>query len=208
MTDDQLAAAYLTRLRHAAGGLPRARRRELLEAIQAHIDEARAAGGVPLRDVLDGLGEPEEIAAAAGGGMRAGAGGHQIAAVVLLLAGGLVFFIGWFAGVVLLWTSDRWRWYDKVLGTLVWPGGLAGIAFYGAMVAVSSGGGGSRVCSSVAGQAASCVTQGGGGLPGWLSTFIFVLIVAAPVAVAIRLLRRARRTPSQDEPLIPEPAVL
>jgi hypothetical protein len=128
MTDDQLAAAYLTRLRRAAGGLPRARRKELLEAIQAHITEARAAGALPLRDVLDGLGEPEEIAAAAGGGVKAGAGGHQIAAVVLLLAGGAVFFIGWFAGVVLLWTSDRWRWYDKVLGTLVWqqrrrPGG-------------------------------------------------------------------------------------
>ena len=88
MTDDQLAAEYLKRLRRAAGGLPRARRRELLEAIQAHIAEARAAGAVPLRDVLDDLGEPGEIAAAAGGGMRAGAGGHQIAAVVLLLAGG------------------------------------------------------------------------------------------------------------------------
>jgi hypothetical protein len=206
MTDDQLAAAYLTRLRRAAGGLPRARRRELLEAIQAHIAEARAAGAVPLRDVLDGLGEPEEIAAAAGGGMRAGAGGHQIAAVVLLLAGGAVFFIGWFAGVVLLWTSDRWRWYDKLLGTLVWPGGLAGVAIYGALFAVSSGG--SQVCSGVAGQAATCVTQGGGGLPDWLRTFVFVLILAAPVAVAIRLLRLARRTPNQDEPLIPEPAVL
>jgi hypothetical protein len=205
MTDDQLAAAYLTRLRRAAGGLPRARRTELLEAIQAHIAEARAAGAVPLRDVLDGLGEPEEIAAAAGGGMRAGAGGHQIAAVVLLLAGGAVFFIGWFAGVVLLWTSARWRWYDKLLGTLVWPGGLAGVAIYGALFAVSSGG--SQVCSGVAGQAATCVTQGGG-LPDWLRTFVFVLILAAPVAVAIRLLRRARPTPNQDEPLIPQPAVL
>jgi hypothetical protein len=204
MTDDQLAAEYLTRLRRAAGGLPRARRKELLEEIQAHIAEARAAGAVPLRDVLDGLGDPEEIAAAAGGGMRAGAGGHQIAAVILLLAGGAVFFVGWFAGVVLLWTSDRWRWYDKVLGTVVWPGGLAGVAIYGALFAVSSGG--SQVCSGAAGQAATCVTQGGGGLPDWLPAFVFVLVLAAPVAVAIRLLRLARRTPSQDEPLIPEPA--
>jgi hypothetical protein len=64
------------------------------------------------------------------------------------------------------------------------------------------------VCSGAAGQAATCVTQGGGGLPDWLRTFVFVLILAAPVAVAIRLLRRARRTPNRDEPLIPEPAVL
>lgn len=207
MTDDQLAAEYLKRLRRAAGGLPRARRRELLEAIQAHIDEARATGAVPLRAVLDDLGEPGEIAAAAGGGVRAGVGGHQIAAVVLLLAGGAVFLIGWFAGVALLWTSDRWRWYDKLLGTLVWPGGLAGVAIYGALFATTSGGS-SRVCSGAAGQAATCVTQGSGGLPGWLWTFVIVLIVAAPIAVAIRLLRQARRTPSQDEPLIPEPAVL
>jgi len=41
-----------------------------------------------------------------------------------------------------------------------------------------------------------------------LRAFVIVLIVAAPIAVAIRLLRQARRTPSQDEPLIPEPAVL
>lgn len=156
--------------------------------------------------MLDGLGEPEEIAAAAGGGVRAGAGGHQIAAVVLLLAGGFVFFIGWFAGLVLLWTSDRWRWYDKVLGTLVWPGGLAGIAVYGALFAVSSGG--SQVCHGAAGQAVTCVTQGGGGLPDWLQIFVFVLILAAPVVVAIRLLRRARRTPSPDEPLIPAPAII
>ena len=207
MTDDQLAAEYLKRLRRATSGLPRARRRELLEAIQAHIAEARAAGAVPLRDVLDDLGEPGEIAAAADGDMSAGVGGHQIAAVVLLLAGGAVFFIGWFAGVALLWTSDRWRWYDKLLGTLVWPGGLAGVAVYGALFATSSGGS-SQVCSGVAGQAAHCVTQGGGGLPDWLRIFLVVLIVAAPIAVAIRLLRQARRTPSRGESLIPEPAIL
>ncbi len=204
MTDDQLAAAYLKRLRRAAGYLPRARRRELLEAIEAHIAEARAAGAVPLRGVLDDLGEPEEIAAAASGGVRARPGGYQIAAVVLLLAGGVVFFVGWVAGVILLWTSDRWRWYDKLLGTLVWPGGLLGVAIFGALFSVSSGNG--EVCTGGPGQAATCVTQSSGGLPGWLGIVMFAVIIAAPLAVAIRLLRRATRTPDQASPLVPVPA--
>ena len=205
MTDDQLAAAYLKRLRHAAGKLPRARRKELLEAIEAHITEARAAGAVPLHGVLDDLGEPEEIVAAAGGGARAGAGGQQIAAVVLLLVGGVLFFVGWIVGVVLLWTSARWRWYDKLLGTLVWPGGLLGVVLIGAFFAVGSGG--NQVCTGGAGHAMTCTTQGGGGLPGWLGILILVAIIAAPIAVAIRLLRQARLAPDQAEPLIPEPAV-
>ena len=55
MRDDQLAADYLKRLRRAARTMPRARRRELLDEISAHIAEARAAGGVPLQRVLDDL---------------------------------------------------------------------------------------------------------------------------------------------------------
>lgn len=206
MTDDQLAAAYLKRLRRAAGTLPQARRKELLEAIEAHIAEARAAGAVPLNGVLDDLGEPEEIVAAAGGSARAGAGGQQIAAVILLLVGGPVFLIGWVVGVVLLWTSARWRWYDKLLGTLVWPGGLLGVVLFGALFAVSNGSS-HQLCTGGAGHATTCVTQGGGGLPNWLGILIFVVIIAAPIAVAIRLLRRAQLASDQAEPLIPEPAV-
>jgi hypothetical protein len=202
MTDDELAAAYLYLLRRAARPLPRTRRKELLEAIEAHIAEARAAGTVPLEDVLDDLGEPGEIVAAAGGDAREGAGGQQIAAIILLLVGGVIFFIGWAVGVVLLWTSARWRWYDKLLATLVWPGGLFGVLLFGASFAVTSGGG-STLCSGGAGEATTCVTQGGGGLPAWLEILVVVLIIAAPIAVAMRLLRRARLAPAQAEPLIP-----
>ena len=60
----------------------------------------------------------------------------EIAAVLLLLLGGVFFLVGggfflvgWVVGCVLLWASPRWRWTDKLLGTLVWPGGLAAVAF-------------------------------------------------------------------------------
>ena len=58
----------------------------------------------------------------------------EIATVVLLLAGGFLAGIGWIVGVVLLWISPRWRLSDKLLGTLVWPGGLVG-----AVIALSGG---------------------------------------------------------------------
>src|SRR5579871_1180796 len=157
MRDDQLAADYLKRLRRAARTMPRAPRRELLEQIAAHIAEARA-GAAPLRGVLDELGEPEDIAATGRASGRLG--GSEIAAVVLLLIGGFIFLVGWFVGLVLLWASPRWRWPDKLLGTLVWPGGLAGVAFVG-VYGTSSSSGVACVVSD-GGRNSVCVSHGGG----------------------------------------------
>jgi hypothetical protein len=57
--------------------------------------------------------------------------GWDISALVLLLIGGFVFVIGWIVGVILLWTSPRWLWGEKLLGTFVLPGGLLLPAFVG-----------------------------------------------------------------------------
>ena len=149
MTDDQLVAAYLRRLRRAARGLPRARRNELLDEIANHVAQARAAGAAPLRDVLGGLGDPEEIAAAAGPVRGARLGGVEAAAIALLLFGGFIFLVGWFAGLILLWISPRWRWPDKLLGTLVWPGGYAAVLLLGMLGASGAG----EVCTGRAGRA-------------------------------------------------------
>ncbi len=48
----------------------------------------------------------------------------EVGALVLLTLGSLVSWVGWVGGVLLLWTSDRWTRRDKLLGTLVLPGGL------------------------------------------------------------------------------------
>src|SRR5207245_827411 len=125
---DRMVANYLRRLRWAARGLPRARRRELLNEISGHIAEAREAApaapdqGRGVRALLARLGDPRDIVREAGGPVLASRpSGLEIAAVILLLIGGFVFLIGWVVGFVLLWTSPRWRWTDKLLGTLVWP---------------------------------------------------------------------------------------
>jgi hypothetical protein len=204
MTDDALAAGYLRRLRRAARPLPRARRKELVDEIAAHIAEARATGAVPLRAVLDELGDPAEIAAAAGAGQRADRlGWQEIAAVILLLAGGFIFVAGWFAGLVLLWSSPRWRWPDKLLGTLVWPGGYAGVLLVGAFATVSGGG---QVCGGPVGKPMTCTSTGSGGLPAWAGIALLVVALGAPAAVAIRLAITGRRVAHPAEPQILEDA--
>jgi hypothetical protein len=105
---------------------------------------------------------------------------------------------------VLLWASPRWRWPDKLLGTLVWPGGLGGVVFVG-LVAVSASSGVAGPCSGN-GMIANC-TSGGGGMPAWVTILILVVAILAPFAVAIWLLSRARRVPEQAEPRFLEGAV-
>jgi HAAS len=218
---DRLVKDYLSQLRRAARSLPRARRQELLAEIEAHIAEARAARTVKggqgagqqaapapegnagttqtsretagdVRAVLDRLGDPADIVSEAGGAQLASRpGGLEITAVILLLVGGFLAGIGWVVGVVLLWVSPRWRWPDKLLGTLVWPGGLSLFFILGAL-SWSDG-----ACTSAPGAPATCASTGP---PSWVAISVLVLLIAAPIAVAAWLLRRARRLPAQAVP--------
>jgi hypothetical protein len=130
-TPEELITDYLHRLERELKDLPRARRREVVEEISEHIEEARAEEGpdeVATLNVLERLGDPADIAAEARA--RFGieprrSGSHEVAALVLLLVGGFLFGIGWLVGLVLLWSSDVWSARDKLIGTLVFPGGLA-----------------------------------------------------------------------------------
>jgi hypothetical protein len=133
MTTDTLhplAAEYLERLRRAGRGLPPGRLRELLTEIEGHLSEAidPSASDAQALTVLDRLGEPEAIIAAETPPLdelpdRRGA--REWAAIILLLFGGFIFVFGWFAGLILLWSSRAWTTRDKWIGTLVVPGGLA-----------------------------------------------------------------------------------
>lgn len=200
MRDDQLAADYLKRLRRAARTMPRARRRELLDEIAAHIAEARAAGEVPLQRVLDDLGDPKDIAAT--GSARRPLGLREVAAVILLPIGGFIFLAGWVVGLVLLWASPRWRWPDKLLGTLVWPFGYAGV-LYGLLAGAFTNA--ANNAGSFCGYGCTS-TSPGGGLPQWLLDLIVVVALVAPIAVAIWLVLRARWVPDQTERPIVESA--
>jgi hypothetical protein len=218
MTDrigDQLAADYLRRLEAALAGAPPDRRHELLEEIGAHLAEARAELPADderaVRELLDRLGEPGEIAAAALVEADAGApddapagfGGAASAspavapspprpgwkeglAVPLLLIGAFFFLVGWFAGVALLWASNLWSFRDKVIGTLLLPFGWLG-AF---MLAFS--GGSVESCSGWIDDSGKAVEEctGGGVQAGPL--ILFALLVLIPLASSVYLLLRLR----------------
>jgi uncharacterized membrane protein len=241
--DDQLVEDYLRELHIVAQGLPADRRDELVEEITAHIAEARQSDGSPLavRNILDRLGDPADIVRAAAdtppgspawsgapssAGHPAGqpatqpgrAGALELAAVLFLLLGGIVIpVLGWFIGVVLLWMSPRWTAKDKLLGTLVWPGGLlapallvvagaaAGLLATSATICTSSDPVAAPLGSSqgtVAQTATHCTTSGGIGLPPWLvitlGLILLILAVAGPIWTASRLLRRARQSPAEQ----------
>lgn len=207
---DQLVADYLRRLASAASGLPEDRRSELLQEISVHIAEARASttdadlDEAGMRDVLDRLGDPVDIVLATGvpdySGSRPGsgrAGTFEIVAILFLLLGGLVFpLLGWIVGVVLVWSSSRWQTKDKVLGTLIWPGGLlaplAVIFFALAFATVPT-----QVCSASGRHGQVYSTCTGPAIAPWLGITIvslaLIAAIAGPILMAIRLLRLARR---------------
>jgi hypothetical protein len=133
MTGSERAVGeYLDRLERSLRRLPPRQRRAILEEVGEHLDDALAEPGpdpaeAAVRTALDRLGDPDDIAreARARFGMGSGVPSWTDAlAIVLLLLGGFLWVSGWIAGVVLLWMSDVWSTRDKLVGTLVVPGGL------------------------------------------------------------------------------------
>lgn len=191
---DSLVDAYLDRLEAELVGVPRSGRREVLDEIEAHIAEARAAlpadDETGVRNLLERLGDPAEIAAEVReryGVQPPRTTWREIGALVLLPVGGLVIpFVGWFAGVVLLWVSDAWSSRDKVIGTVLIPGGLVGPAF----LFLAAGTGSGSVChsSTFPGGPEQCT----GGVQTWPSV-VLVLLIVVPLATEIYLIWRLRR---------------
>ena len=106
---DELVADYLDRLERALAEFPSARRRELVQEISEHIADARAAleseTEADVRNLLDRMGEPADIAAeareapavppaAAAAPARRRSSALDVAALILLLVGGVVFPVG------------------------------------------------------------------------------------------------------------------
>src|SRR5213078_2937027 len=96
-SSDRLVSDYLERLESGLAGIPRAGRREVLDEIEAHIQESLAEldseDEVGVRNVLDRLGEPAEIAADARerfGVKRPKTTWREIGALILLPFGGFL----------------------------------------------------------------------------------------------------------------------
>jgi len=202
-----LARDYLKRLKKAAAILPRVRRNELIGEIESHLSEAIPAGASEAEalNVLERLGDPAEIVAEAWTGQApASTGLNERVAVPLLLVGGFLFGVGWVVGVVLLWSSRVWTLRDKLIGTLVIPGGLATTVFLfmAAAAGTGSGGGGGdcvvRTVSTIGSREAKAVSTsndcgGSGGGVNYLGLVLLVLLVVLPILTAIYLGRRATR---------------
>jgi hypothetical protein len=153
--------------------------------------------GMPLSPLLVGC-EPVSASRAIGarGGQPAPSARDLLTMGVLLFAPVLLVFplsivgesfgwvggisLGWLAGLALLWSSRSWSLGEKGLATLVWPGGLAPALLL--MTAVG------EVCERTAGGAEVCT---GFTLPVWLGLPILIGSVAAPLIVAVVLLRRS-----------------
>ena len=126
MHRDPLTDDYLRRLRAAASGLPRARRDELVSEIEEHIDAALREGGADdepaVRNVLERLGPPEEIAAAAGPPSgRPARGRLETAALIVLSVSFALPVLGYLIGAGLVLSSPAWAARDKLIGLVIPP---------------------------------------------------------------------------------------
>jgi uncharacterized membrane protein len=103
VTTDPLADDYLRRLDAAASALPAHQREELVAQIRDHLQEAlrQAPAGdtAAVRDVLERLGTPEEVAAAAADPPPPGQSAAVFSQVNSLAVASLVLGVLWLAGI-------------------------------------------------------------------------------------------------------------
>jgi uncharacterized membrane protein len=189
---------YLDRLDEELSDLPGDRRRELVDEIRGHIDEALSATREPteadVRNILDRLGDPADIAEEARERLpirRVTPTWREWAAVALLPFGGLLIVVvgivgvtGWIVGAILLLSSRIWSRRDKILGLLLFPGGLT----LPAILLVWGG----KVCSSSTVNRQSVESCTGYSLPPALGIPLLIILIVTPLAVAAHLASKLR----------------
>lgn len=144
MNANALIEQYLSRLETASHALSGRRRTELLTEVRDHINAALAETGTAdeatVRNLLDRLGDPEEIVAAEGAGSERiptvglGAAGTaaagtlasarfgvmEVLALLLLVVGAWIIpFIGAALALIFVWASTRWRLREKAIATAI-----------------------------------------------------------------------------------------
>ncbi len=206
-----LAADYLQRLRDAGRDLPADRRQDLMAEIEAYLCEALPPGSSDQAalEVIERLGPPGEIAEAeqpAASARVERRSWHEWAAVILLPLGGFILGVGWLAGVALLWSSRLWTTRDKLIGTLIVPGGIAAVV---PVLVLAHVGSGTQICTRLSPGAnpatGTLITRGavhcaGAAGPSGVATawliVLAVLLVLGAMASAVYLARRAMRNAS------------
>lgn len=109
-----------------------------------------------------------------------------VATCILLPFGGFLAGIGWLFGVAGLWLGTRWKTWEKIMGTVLFPGGLVGSLWMGLVAA-----------SAVGTTTSATVTTGmtNGGVDSAVNPLLPVLpgpaavaLILLPLAVAVYLL--------------------
>jgi uncharacterized membrane protein len=195
----QTVETYLDRLDKELSDLPSARRRELIEEIRGHIDEALAQTQDPqeadVRNVLERVGDPADIAEEARerfGVRRAIPTWREWTAVVLLPFGGLLILVlgilgtmGWVLGAIFLLSSRIWSLRDKVIGLLLLPGGL----LLPLILLLRVG----ETCLSSTTNGHTVESCSGSSLPPALGIPLLIILVVTPLVVAAHLASKLRR---------------
>jgi hypothetical protein len=195
-----LATAYLQQVRREGRDLPGDRLADLLIDLEEHLSAAipADASGEDAGKVLERFGDPREIIAAARPEPTAPTerrGTREWIAIFLLLFGFIAAGVGWVVGVVLLWRSRAWTTRDKLIGTLVLPGGLFStvVLLSWALgrphkeICIHRGTGGTHYGPS----AVHCMSVPSSG-PSTIASIALILLALTPIATAFYLARRAR----------------
>jgi uncharacterized membrane protein len=210
-----LARDYLARLSRAGRHLPAERLHELVSEIEEHLAETAPPDALEheVLGALERLGPPGDIVEAEQPLPQMSAdrrGLREWAAVILLPLGGFAFGIGWLVGLILLWSSRLWTTRDKLIGTLIVPGGLAIAPFVLVILGTSTTSGScsgygtpvNPLTGQAIGRGSFHCTQASG--PSTTTTVLHVvlavILILGPIASAIYLARRARHS---SPPLVP-----
>ena len=194
-----LVERYLDRLSRALADVPAEARRELLEDVRGHIDEAWAAepdrSREALQAILQRLGEPEALAAEERERLGLPAipphshpGLLEWAAIVLTAVFTPI-------GLILAWLSTRWQARDKAIATGI---ALVGLALLCALSFPAMG----LAVVPVQRTTASAATQ----LPATVPLAVALAIVAVwgpSLGAAVFLARRLRPAPAGPLVLVP-----
>lgn len=124
----QEATSYLGELQTALRGLPIDLRREIFEAVR---EELAGLDSTATRARIEDLGDPKFIASEAAAGVARPLGPETAATIspayvvvtgLFVAVGGIILPVaGWIVGLVLLWTSNVWSRWQKLVATLLPP---------------------------------------------------------------------------------------
>jgi len=186
---------YIKRLERSMRDVPASRRNEIVAEIREHLDETLAhlppdATEADVRNAIESVGEPDDIASEARDrlGIRPiQARWTDTAAVILLPIGGVILpFFGWVIGLIFLWMSSVWTTKEKILGTLIVPGGLLPALYLTLMPT------GFRTCTRYTVDGATVRECSGPNGTNVIMLILGIGLLVAPILIAVYLGRRLR----------------